>query len=223
MKYNRLQLCLALFMFIFGGFLILVCGDDFMRSGGAKKVESLDQCPNYLIRQGDQIHLMNTSLDVSNAIVQTFNNIDEYRVYAGKTNDCPILYLQEEGNTQGDNDYRTYMTPFDPLPISPPPEQISKPLMPPPFALEAKSTMLHGFDSYGIEQGTYTSLDVLHDSTKSESAFSDNPMDDNWGGVSYTNTSLQNGKYLGSELYKVAYPLPLAPGSDKAMDSALSS
>jgi len=50
-----------------------------------------------------------------------------------------------------------------------------------------------GFDPYGQDQGLYTELDRIHDSTKKEGQFSDNPMDPNWGGVLYTRQQVMSG------------------------------
>lgn len=222
-KCDRMVTCIAIFLFVLGGLAILFFPMQWQGYGyGQGPIESLDECPNILVRQDGKIYLMNTSLDASNSIIMTFNNLDEYKVYTSNSDSCPILYLQEENNTQGQVVYRTYETPFDALPINPPSDTVSQPMMPPPFSLEAKSTMLSGFDSYGIDQGKYTSIDAIHDSTKTQGRESDNPMDDNWGGVSYTNSSIANGKYIGSELYKASYPMQLSGAVEPGPDAILS-
>ena len=40
----------------------------------------------------------------------------------------------------------------------------------------------------------YTYIDKIHDST-AYAELSDNPMDDNWGGVAYTRQQIDFGKY----------------------------
>ena len=61
-----------------------------------------------------------------------------------------------------------------------------------------------GFDPQGLYQGVYTELDKIHDSTQWQSPdvnISDNPMDTNWGGVQYTNSQVNSGKYLDNLVY----------------------
>jgi hypothetical protein len=62
-----------------------------------------------------------------------------------------------------------------------------------------------GFDPNGQDQGQYTELDRIHDSTKKEGQFSDNPMDPNWGGVLYTRQQVMSGKYNDNQVIKPIY------------------
>jgi hypothetical protein len=62
-----------------------------------------------------------------------------------------------------------------------------------------------GFDPNGHDQGQYTELDRIHDSTKKEGQFSDNPMDPNWGGVLYTRQQVMSGKYNENQVIKPIY------------------
>jgi len=55
--------------------------------------------------------------------------------------------------------------------------------------------MYAGFDPTSQYVGVYTNLDQIHEST-SFSELSDNPMDENWGGVSYTKYAVDSGKYV---------------------------
>ena len=55
-----------------------------------------------------------------------------------------------------------------------------------------------GFDPYGQFVGEYTNIDQIHDSTVSQNpqnGLSDNPMDPNWGGISFTHNQVASGKY----------------------------
>ena len=58
-----------------------------------------------------------------------------------------------------------------------------------------------GFDAHGQQIGEYTELDVLHDSTSSRK-ISDNPMDENWAGATYTKQMVDSGKYEGNQIRK---------------------
>ena len=58
-----------------------------------------------------------------------------------------------------------------------------------------------GFDPQGQYIGIYTNLDKTHDSTE-QSTVSDNPMDANWGGIQYTNQTVESGKYADRQVTK---------------------
>lgn len=62
-----------------------------------------------------------------------------------------------------------------------------------------------GFDPNGQDQGIYTELDRIHDSTMKEGPWSDNPMDPNWGGVLYTRQQVMSGKYNDNQVTKPIY------------------
>lgn len=62
-----------------------------------------------------------------------------------------------------------------------------------------------GFDPYGENNGRYTNIDQVHDSTKTEGPVSDNPMDPNWGGVLYTREKVMSGKYNDNQVLKPIY------------------
>lgn len=64
-----------------------------------------------------------------------------------------------------------------------------------------------GFDPYGLHQGTYTTLDKIHDST-ANSKLSDNPLDPNWGGIIHTQKALESGKYDENIVTKPRYATP---------------
>jgi len=144
-----------------------------------------------------------------------FYNLDEYINYVNvKRNSgeiCPILFLQQEVNTQGDEVYRARPSPFDMqggLPTNVPlvyKEDTNKMLVPyldatkqnPPYNTDHYT----GFDPYGQHIGQITELDMLHKSTQKD-AQSKNPMDTNWGGVLYTQQAVERGDYKDREVNK---------------------
>jgi hypothetical protein len=166
-----------------------------------------DNCPNVLLNKGNVLLLYNTKLpekEGENPI--PFYNLDEYINYLeiqrsqGKV--CPILYMQKENNTQGNDVYRIRPSPFDQQGGLPPIE-MAKPSGPfrPIQVLDAtrdnppyNAGNYPGFDPIGLHIGQYTEVDKTHDSTSAKS-LSDNPMDPNWGGVLYTYQAVDNGKY----------------------------
>jgi hypothetical protein len=166
---------------------------------------SSTNCPDLLIQKGNTILLYNSNqpiVDGTNPL--PFFNLDEYINYLeiqksnGKTQ-CPVLYLQMEYNTQGDEVYRMRPSPFD--------RQVGLPSIPmsgntvdasrenPPF----NANNYAGFDPQGMDIGKYTNLDKIHDSTR-ENSISDNPMDPNWAGIQYTNQMIDSGKYADNQV-----------------------
>ncbi len=94
----------------------------------------LAKCPDTLIRQGNQLLLYNSKQPFQDGINPIkFNHLDEYihyikiqRTEHGQY--CPVLYLQQETNTQGQDVYRIRPSPFNPqagLPIQNQPTQLS--------------------------------------------------------------------------------------------------
>ena len=176
---------------------------------------SSPECPNMLIRSGDALLLFNTNKPEEpgkNPI--TFFNTDEYLKYLderkkenGGKPTCPIIYLQEEVNTQGENVFRVRPGPFykgGGLPqtsiLYKQPDKVL-PLL--DASRESKKYNVNeypGFDPYGQQIGQYTDLDKIHDSTMIGNKISDNPMDINWGGVIYTHDAVESGKYRGNEI-----------------------
>jgi len=187
-------------------------------SGNSNDESSDSSCPDLLIRSGNSLLLYNTKkpeVDGINPI--PFYNLDEYIYYLDiqrKTgNHCPVSYLQEEQNTQGQSTYRIRQNPFqpdglpsnvdlykNPIPIS----NLDSDLQNPPY----NANQYPGIDPQGQYIGKYTQLDAIHDATFKGSALSDNPMDENWGGILYTKTAVDSGKYKENE---VAPPTAVGP------------
>lgn len=176
-------------------------------------------CPDVLIRQGNQLLLYNSRIPVvkdMNPLV--FSNLDEYidftRNERNKGNNCPVLFLQHETDIQGKDVYRVRPNPFDLQPGLPSqsaaqsaqsPKQNRKPAPVidantdhPPY----NAGQYAGFDPLGLSIGVFTTLDQVHASTENHGGLSDNPMDPNWGGVLYTQKQIQSGKYDERMVYK---------------------
>jgi len=76
-------------------------------------------CPNLLVRRGNQLFMYNKNLPEEagvNPVV--FNSLDDYIYYVKVQrykyeNNCPVLYLQEETDAQGNDVYRVRPGPFD--------------------------------------------------------------------------------------------------------------
>ena len=180
------------------------------------KLEGLDEtpvptCPDMLVQKGAVLALYNTKQPIvegSNPI--QFGSLDDYIQYLEVQRksgiNCPILYLQQESTAQGNDVYRLRPSPFDlqgGLPatnnvVTGPVIQVSD-----ANRLNApyNTNNYPGFDPHGQYVGVYTNLDAVHDSTK-QGQVSDNPMDQNWAGIQYTNMAVESGKYEGNQVTK---------------------
>ena len=156
-------------------------------------------CENVLIRRGNRLLLFNTILPESDTNPLPFYNLDEYTNYVNTQRNkgyrCPVLYLQEENDTQGNDVYRIHPSPFSidgGLPIvNPKPRPIIDASREhPPF----NKGLYNGFDPHNRDVGVYTDLDKIHDSTE-QTHISDNPMDTNWGGIAHSQQMIDLGKY----------------------------
>jgi hypothetical protein len=206
----------TLFMFVLGFFLCLnpKSNKEYfseMMSGTIEPSQDTEtvvneqsqttNCPNILIKSGNRLLLQNTNLPKSDSNPLVFSNLDEYIGYTKKQREqgirCPVLFLQEESNTQGESVYRMRPSPFSleggitPTTTN----QIPAELMDatrdnPPY----NQNNYPSFDPRGLDVGKYTVLDQVHDSTK-RVGLSDNPMDPNWGGVIHSQQMVDSGKY----------------------------
>jgi hypothetical protein len=190
-----------------------------------KKKEGLNtissSCPNLLIKKDNILLLYNTQKPEQDGVNPIpFYNLDEYIHYLElerkKGLQCPILFLQNEVNTQGEEVYRIRPNPFDMeggVPqsntIYPGSNQVIQELdanrANPPY----NAGNYPGFDPNGLFIGRYTNIDVIHDSTE-KSPISDNPMDSNWGGVLHTQSAVDSGKYDDNRVEK---PVLITPKS----------
>ena len=184
-------------------------------------------CPDMLIKSGNSLLLFNSKLPrIPGVNPFPFYNLDEYINYLDnqkkKGIHCPVLFLQEENNTQGKNVFRVRPDVFQTqggLPIQQQQQQQMQQQMQQPQQIQqtqSKSTVqiadasrehdqwntgqYAGFDPTGQYIGQYTTLDATHDSTFKGQSLSDNPMDSNWGGVIYTKSAVDSGKYAENEV-----------------------
>ena len=180
-------------------------------------------CPDLLIKSGNSLLLFNSRLpQIPGTNPLPFFNLDEYINYLEnqkkKGIHCPVLFVQEENNTQGQSVFRIRPDVFEPqggLPIAQQQTPFGKPFsktQPSPAHSPIQvvdssddnpkwnQTGLQGFDPTSFHVGQYTTLDALHDSTYKGQSISDNPMDENWGGVLYTKSSVDSGKYKENEV-----------------------
>jgi len=167
--------------------------------------EADDSCPNLLIRKNGTLLLYNTKKHEDENNPMSFPNLDEYinylEIQRNQGNSCPILFLQQETNTQGEETYRIRPSPFDSSQYTQPNIDSPAPITNaerehPPYNIGNYPA----FDPQGQDVGKYNQLDKIHDSTNRGP--SDNPMDSNWGGVTLTQKMVDSGKYDKDQVVK---------------------
>ena len=166
------------------------------------------KCPNVLVKRGNNIYMYNTT-DRSNTVPIHFSNLDEYATYVKNQQargiNCPVLFLQEETDVQGNDVYRVRPSPFDLQGGLDPMDAKDELCRIDSKEFNAKG--YHGFDPTGQGQGVIDILDIIHKSTACDK-ISANPMDTNWGGVEYTQVQVEDGVYKDREVTKPTYFSP---------------
>jgi hypothetical protein len=204
-------------------------------------------CPNLLIKSGNYLLLFNSKLpQIPGTNPLPFYSLDEYINYLENQRKkgirCPVLFVQEENNTQGQSVFRIRPDVFQPqggLPITNQQVQDTQNQFN-NFQQQQQvqqveitdasrdhgpwnANQYSGFDPIGQHIGQYTTLDALHDSTFKGQSLSENPMDANWGGVLYTKQSVDSGKYKDNEVVPPSASGIFAQNSDNIHDQKINS
>ena len=181
---------------------------------------SKPRCPNLLIQFGCKYYLYNSNIQkVPGVNPIEFNNLEDYTDFLKWQHNvgikCPVLYVQNTYDAQGNRVYKVRPCVSEPQGGLPP--------------TVADNQLGHtGFIDTSIINSTFTSVthDEIKGSAKNESKLNDtdfeklnveypksmtpvekhygtlddDPMNHNWGGESYTDASVKAGKYKGSEV-----------------------
>ena len=209
-------------VFLLGFYYIYRTNDieAFNMTGGKSKITK--NCPDVLIQKGSAFFLYNSKrANVPGVNPIRFENLEEYTEFTEWQRSqgilCPILYLQHAYNAQGDAVYKAHPSPTNMQSGLPdyyvmPEFAMNNNIMPPPANVPvngyvamseeiAPVNSYTGYDPHNQDIGVETPLDKMYnDSTNPVSA---NPMDDNWGGVQYTEKLVESGYYAGNEVSKV--------------------
>ena len=166
---------------------------------------SHDSCENILTKKGNLYYLRNTNRpEIPGVNPKIFNHLDEYTDYIEYQRSqgirCPVLFLQNIENTQGEESYRVFSNP----------EQ-SKYLQGLPFINESNEKE-QSFISADLEnnRGSYPGSDksrmsngyetILDKKTHLTASKSPNAMDTNWGGIDFTNQRIDAGDFDDDKL-----------------------
>ena len=184
------------------------------------------RCPNLLIQKGARFYLYNSKVaKVPGVNPVEFDNLEDYTEFLDWQRSqgirCPVLYLQETYDAQGNPVYKARPSVSEPQAGLPPSiasssgDIIQESTMGDPNALAYPNPTLlvdatrndppynknsypaHDQTSYYV--GTTTPLDAM-DMSQEKSGVSPNPMDPNWGGSQYTQDLVDKGYYKENEV-----------------------
>lgn len=190
------------------------------------------RCPNLLIQKGSRFYLYNSRLaQVPGVNPVEFDNLEDYTEFLDWQRSqgirCPVLYLQETYDAQGNRVYKIRPSVSEPQAGLPPsilapigiasqqqPQIMEPGLEPvgeqaypnPTLLVDAtrndppyNTNSYPAFDQTSYYIGTTTPLDAM-DIIQEKKAVSPNPMDPNWGGSEYTQELVNKGYYKENEV-----------------------
>ena len=184
------------------------------------------RCPNLLIQKGARFYLYNSKVaKVPGVNPIEFENLEDYTEFLdwqrSQNIRCPVLYLQETYDAQGNPVYKIRPSVSEPQAGLPPSiasstgDIISESTLGNPNALAYPNPTLlvdstrndppynknsyPAYDESSYYIGTTTPLDTM-DMAQEKSNVSPNPMDTNWGGSEYTENLVDKGYYKDNEV-----------------------
>jgi hypothetical protein len=218
---------LLIIVFLIGLYFYAKKGDEGFTNNEPKG----PRCPNLLIQKGARFYLYNSKLaQVPGVNPVEFNNLEDYTEFLdwqrSQNIRCPVLYLQETYDAQGNRVYKSRPSVSEPQAGLPPsnaaPIGIASQIQPmtepslepvgedaypnPTKLIDAtrndppyNKNSYPGYDPTSFYIGTTTPLDQMN--IKQESAtISPDPMDPNWGGADYTQSLVDKGYYKEDEV-----------------------
>jgi hypothetical protein len=216
---------LLILVFLIGLYFYAKCSDP-NYAEGFTNTNNKPVCPNMLIQKGSRFYLYNSKLaQVPGVNPIEFDNLEDYTEFLDWQRSqgirCPVLYLQETYDAQGNRVYKARPSISEPQAGLPPsiasssgqmimestlgtPDSLAYPN--PTLLVDATrndppynegSYPAHDQTDYYI--GRTTPLDIM-DVKQQQSQLSPNPMDPNWGGSSYTQDLVNKGYYKENEV-----------------------
>jgi hypothetical protein len=154
-------------------------------------------CPDVLIQKGTKFYLYNSKrATIPGVNPISFNKLSDYIEFTewqrSQNITCPILYLQEAYDVQGETVYKARVSPTK-LQGGVPDQHVEK------LTDAGRDDDPFNQNSFpGIEVqdqyiGVTTPLDQMYNETGS--SVSPNPMDTHWGGKEFTETLVEKGYY----------------------------
>jgi len=179
------------------------------------------RCPNMLIQKGSRIYLYDSKIaKVPGVNPVEFENLEDYVEFLDWQRSqgihCPVLFLQQGYDAQGNETYKVRPNILNPQGGIPPvaATSISKQnTQQTPVGYSNRTLLVDathndqpynkenypGFDATPYYVGMETPLDQMNIDVKN-APVSPDPMDDNWGGATYTQSLVDKGYYKGNEV-----------------------
>lgn len=175
------------------GLYFAVCGKQLEGFDGVVR----QRCPDVLIQKGTKFYLYNSKLaTVPGVNPICFDKLSDYSEFTEwqRSQDikCPVLYLQEAYDVQGETVYKARASPTN-LMGGVPDQPVTKLLDAGRDDMPFNKNSLPGIDTHDQHIGENTPLDQMYH--ENASGVSPNPMDTNWGGKEYTNNLVEKGYY----------------------------
>ena len=222
---------LLIIVFLIGLYFYANKGDSIINEGFSNNPKTGPRCPNLLIQKGAKFYLYNSKLaQVPGVNPVEFNNLEDYTEFLdwqrSQNIRCPVLYLQETYDAQGNRVYKTRPSVSEPQYGLPPSREAPigiasqvTPMMEPslePIGEEAypNTTKLvdatrndppynqgsyPSYDQSSYYIGTTTPLDKIN-AQQEAAKISPDPMDSNWGGSDYTQKLVDQGYYTDNDV-----------------------
>jgi len=210
-----------IFIFLGGLYFYIVYSSEKNRESLTTMDDSGARCPNLLIQKGSKFYLYNTKLaEVPGVNPIQFNNLEEYVEFLewqrGAGIICPVLYLQNTYDAQGNRVYKVRpsvtelqggLPPTVPVPLPTkyvyPDENpvylgniefnqatyYTQPITKPPPSKKYDTDLQANIASANAVQNSQDNL-----------LYSADAMDANWGGAAYTEALVDEGYYKGNEV-----------------------
>jgi hypothetical protein len=222
---------LFIVVFLIGLYFYAKGADPKYSEGLTNNASSGPRCPNLLIQKGSRFYLYNSKLaQVPGVNPIEFDNLEDYTEFLdwqrSQNIRCPVLYLQETYDAQGNKVYKSRPSVSEPQAGLPPStsapigiasqiqpinemplEQVGDEAYPNPTLLvdATRNDPPYNYNSYPAHDqtdyyvGTTTPLDEMNFQQEAAKVSPD-PMDPNWGGPDYTQSLVDNGYYSANEV-----------------------
>ena len=210
MLYTTLRILFIIIIFLGGLYFYIKYTNNPKMLEGLTTINGELRCPNLLIQKGAKFFLYNSNIvQVPGVNPIEFNNLEEYTEFLewqrGAGIRCPVLYVQNTYNAQGERVYKVRPSVTELQGGLPPSTPVPLPLKFTQLADATRADYPYNKNSYpAFDQSSYyvgaiTPLDMIENSNYNM-LYSDNPMDPNWGGREYTQALVDSGYYKGNEV-----------------------
>ena len=222
---------LFIIVFLIGLFFYAKPSNSKYSEGLTNNTLNAPRCPDLLIQKGSKFYLYNSKIaQIPGVNPVEFNNLEDYTEFLdwqrSQNIRCPVLYLQETYDAQGNRVYKSRPSVSEPQAGLPPSaaapvgiasqvpplmesslEQVGDQAYPNPTLLvdatrndpPYNQNSYPAYDQTSYYIGTTTPLDSMN--MKQEAAIkSPDPMDPNWGGSAYTEDLVNKGYYKSNEV-----------------------